>query len=544
VVPATTVAAERKTPPSPPELKPATLKELLALSPADLERCDIARVNLLCAEGLRGSEGMNLESLLATLDVWAKHVESETRKNFHRFAAKPREYENSLAYYRMLMLATVLQQDFGTFYSPERAAPQLKGTRESNDVFFGDSRDVFLNGLLSGKYFGTCASLPVLYAAVAQRLGYPVKLATATGHFFVRYEEGGENLNVEATSVGFNTYPDEFYRHWPFPVSDADVRLYGLLRPRTKSELLGDFLTIRATTLTSMKRFNEAAETWALAARHLPETPALKRIVQHASERATDGRNANRWDQLAEELIGLPVFFDDKLAYFQEQKVRVQQFMNQSTNLVAIEAAVKELKDEIEAHRRDAMLASDAPNTASPPQPRIIAVSPEFAEALANPPLPQRVQIPAERVPIEYWNEFPPELQKRLRGLNKEDQIVSEINAFHVEDLNRKAQEASAAQLASIPREPRTLPRYVRPEYLPAEWREEMPEALRKRLERVSRPEYVVGEIRQYQLDEQNKRWSEEAKKLLRPDFEPGVPPPQSGPPVQIQIIHQRTGTP
>lgn len=32
--------------------KPGTLNELLALSPAEIERCDIARLNLLCAEGL------------------------------------------------------------------------------------------------------------------------------------------------------------------------------------------------------------------------------------------------------------------------------------------------------------------------------------------------------------------------------------------------------------------------------------------------------------------------------------------------------------
>ena len=52
---------------------------------------------------------------------------SETQRNFHRFLANPREYNHSLGYYRMMMLATVLQQDFGTHYNPERALPQLHG---------------------------------------------------------------------------------------------------------------------------------------------------------------------------------------------------------------------------------------------------------------------------------------------------------------------------------------------------------------------------------------------------------------------------------
>src|SRR5271167_1890296 len=46
----------------PPSFKqPETLKELLALSPAELEHCDIARMNLLCAEGLPGAGRLNVD---------------------------------------------------------------------------------------------------------------------------------------------------------------------------------------------------------------------------------------------------------------------------------------------------------------------------------------------------------------------------------------------------------------------------------------------------------------------------------------------------
>lgn len=65
----------------------------------------------------------------------------------------------------------------------------------------------------------------------------------------MRYDDGDEHLNVEATSLGFNTYPDEHYRHWPLPTTDAEARQYGLLRPLNNREVLGAFLTIRANCL-------------------------------------------------------------------------------------------------------------------------------------------------------------------------------------------------------------------------------------------------------------------------------------------------------
>jgi hypothetical protein len=268
----------------PRAVQPKTLKELLALPRSALTNIDTATLNLLCAEGLRGADSLSVESSLDSLDAWAKHVASETQRNIHRFLANPREYNHSLGYYRMMMLATVLQQDFGTHYNPERALPQLRGKWEPSDVFFGDSRDVFIHGLLGDKHRGTCSSLPVLYVAVAQRLGYPAELVAAKGHLFVRYQEGTEHLNVEATSVGFNTYPDEHYRQWPLPMTAEEVRTFGWLRPMSRAEMLGAFLAIRAACLTSMKRFDEAADTWAAVARYLPVTADLKHIIARARQ--------------------------------------------------------------------------------------------------------------------------------------------------------------------------------------------------------------------------------------------------------------------
>ena len=53
----------------PPKIHPKSLAELLALSPDQLEKVDIALMNLLCAEGLRGSEDLDAQQCLDTLDV-------------------------------------------------------------------------------------------------------------------------------------------------------------------------------------------------------------------------------------------------------------------------------------------------------------------------------------------------------------------------------------------------------------------------------------------------------------------------------------------
>ncbi len=520
---------------------PATLKDLLALPSEALASVDTATLNLLCAAGLRGADSLDVESSLDSLDAWARHVASETQRNYHRFLANPREYHQSLGYYRMMMLATVLQQDFGTHYNPERAVPQLRGKWEPNDAFFGDSRDVFIHGLLGDKHRGTCSSLPVLYVAAAQRLGYPVELVAAKGHLFVRYQEGADHLNVEATSIGFNTYPDEHYRRWPRPITDEEARTFGWLRSMSKPEMLGAFLAIRAACLTSMKRFDDAAESWASAAIYLPVTPDLKSIVERARQRAKVERAADRWDELWEEIAHLQLPFGSGFAQFRDRQMQLQLFMNQSTNLVEIERAVADLKQGIEADRRQAMLMSDSNGSMlSPPVPPTEAVAGgseplQMAALLAAVPQPVRVRIPAERVPHEYWQAIPPELQRQLNGLTREQEIVTEIWRFHAEQLNRSSQ---AAMAAMAPKSAQPLPRNVQRDWLPAEYHESLPAELRSRLAHVSSREQVQWTVRQYLTAQEALRSAEEMTANAQAKL------PLTAPPVQIEIIPPKAGEP
>ena len=178
--------------------RPRALDRLLATPPEQLAAVDIAEMNLLCATGLPGAEGLDVNAALATLDGWARRVKSETDRHLYRFRRSPGDYRNSEGYFRMLMLVTVLQQDLGVHYNLDRV----------RRIDFRRSQDLFLHGLIGSDNGGTCVSMPVVYTAVARRLGYPVKLVLTKGHVFCRWDAPAERFNIEATNAGMNSFPD------------------------------------------------------------------------------------------------------------------------------------------------------------------------------------------------------------------------------------------------------------------------------------------------------------------------------------------------
>ncbi|MDB6017490.1 MAG: hypothetical protein JWR19_1979 [Pedosphaera sp.] len=545
-------------------VSPTNLMQLLALSPEQLEKCDIARMNLLCAEGLRGSENLDVQQNLDMLDGWTRHVGNETTRNYHRFLEHPEEYKNSEAYYRMAMLAMVLQEDFRAHYDPERAMPQVLGQHETNDIFFADSKDVFIHGLLGGQRHGTCSSLPVLYVAVAQRLDYPVDLASAEEHLYLRYEEGTNHLNVDAAGEGFITHPDAEYRKWPHPLTDEEIKTYGYLKPMSQREILGAFLTIRAATLTSMKRFDEAAASWEAASHYLTRTPVLNRIVTMAKERAGDVHKAERWDELWDAVVMQPIP-EDALDYFQNRQAQILLFMNRSTNLAAIETAAANLKnavneyakargadtDMIQTHNSDEYPKQMTGRKVSfrvsfvPPPVRLLQTS-EPDESLVDALLPQtqRIVLPAERVPPEYWRSTPPELMARLRKLNNEREMIEEMNIYAAEETrfrNLKTQNATSQGQFSPPPSPfgQKLEVNLRPQDLPLPWRgRPVPQELQDTLANLNQQNAPQSRIKEtidgFFIEQDQQRFSVEAIQSRRRVLDQQ---PVMRPPFQVEIV-------
>jgi len=67
-----------------------SLDELLKLTPEELEKVDIAEMNLLCSTGLPGAEDLNISKILMSLDAWAASARYQTNRHLSRIAA--REY--------------------------------------------------------------------------------------------------------------------------------------------------------------------------------------------------------------------------------------------------------------------------------------------------------------------------------------------------------------------------------------------------------------------------------------------------------------------
>ena len=254
-----------------------TLGVLVASSPERLAAAGVARMNLICQQGLGGSEELDISRTLNLIDQMATRVKAETQRHLYRFEGNRGEFENSEGFFRMVMMGVVLTEDFGIHYNPrQRTAPGESGP---DDGFFADPQMVFLGGLLGPGRQGTCSSLPVLYVAVGRQLGYPLKLVTTKGHLFMRWEGGGERFNIEATGRGVNRFEDDYYRHWPFEISKAEEAAEGYLKSLSPAEELAVFLSIRGMCLRESGRLAEAAESFAAASRLSPGTQSYQRMA-------------------------------------------------------------------------------------------------------------------------------------------------------------------------------------------------------------------------------------------------------------------------
>jgi hypothetical protein len=435
--------------------QPSTLAELLSIPTNQLENVDIALISLLCAEGLRGAENLNIPQCLDTLDQWTRHVENETRRNFHRFAERPEDYHGSLPFYQMGMMGTVLAEDLRVQYNPALEDKLDSHTNKDSSVdfwndFYNNSSDIFLHGLLSGKHFGTCSSMPFVHAAIARRLGYPVTIAARKYHLYVRYDEGGgRHLNVETTeNLGFATPSDEEYRGGSFvpdQMTEEEIQGAGWLRPLSNKEILGICLLSRSLCLRSMKNYDEEIKTLSDAARYVPDTPLMKRALQKNVEIARTLQSADIWDRYSAEIesLNLPTG-GPRVGYFQDAVQKLWMSMIKTTNSAQLAIAgesLDKLKKELRAYRAE--ISDDIPkmleafgggNTASIAAP-MLSLPDELTAK-------RRIVIERERIPVEYWNNIPQELLNRISKLQTPREIVEEMHVFYVEELNRQNQEA------------------------------------------------------------------------------------------------------
>lgn len=269
-----------------------TLGEMLQMPPEELFRLDIGFRNLLCATGLPDTQDLDIHACLAKLHEWVQHIRRETERNLHRFRENPAEYQNSEAYWRVGMMITVLQQDLGVRHDPDCI----------NTEEFKSSGEGFIHGILNGEG-GTCANLPVLYAAVGRKLGYPIYLCCAKKHLFNRWasSDGRERFNIEGSGRGFGVYDDSHYMGWPAKISPEEVHLGFYLRNLDPAEEVSDFMQTRGHCLRDRDLILDAIVAYAHAHRLGPFLPtafySMMEAINHELRIHAEGKAPNSYRQ-------------------------------------------------------------------------------------------------------------------------------------------------------------------------------------------------------------------------------------------------------
>jgi hypothetical protein len=181
-----------------------------------------------------------------------------------RYDRDPASYGNSRNYFRILALVTILQQECGVRYNPAKIPVDVPL----------DSADSFIHGVILGDG-GTCASLPVVYAAVGRRLGYPIRLVSAKGkdinHMFARWDEPKERFNIEATNQGLSVFDDDYYRRWPYVLNPEHEALGQFLRSKSPRQELAAFLKGRAHRWFDHDQYRFGCEAFAWVSALCPE---------------------------------------------------------------------------------------------------------------------------------------------------------------------------------------------------------------------------------------------------------------------------------
>lgn len=260
----------------------------ILLTPEDIPKYDILTLNLLCAKGLPGVGELDVQKYRKTLKAWAAHVKFETERHLYQFHQNPSDFSNSEAYFRMLTLITVLQQDFNIQYNP-RLMDIPNGQGQLVSDFFRHAEDVFLYGLIDNR-LGTCASMPVLTVAVGRELGYPLKLVSAKGHLLVRWEDEHETFNIEAAGRGLSTFPDTYYETWPSPLSEEEKQSGFFLTSFSPIEEFVTFLEIRGSCLLDNDRPVEALVVYEHIRTLVPSHPYIHRFISAALHEANRQR--------------------------------------------------------------------------------------------------------------------------------------------------------------------------------------------------------------------------------------------------------------
>ena len=263
------------------ELHPVNIDELLSLSPAELERVDIGRMNLICADAALDTVQTELSQLLCQLDTWAEVVKGAEEKYRPTFYRNPARYDNSYAKFRAVNLILTIKEEFRCRYQSSLITSG-EVSKVTSPVFFKNPNDIFISGLLHSRR-GTCTSYAALIVAIGRRLGYPLYLKATNGHLFCYWDDGKETFNIDTNGNSVDTPSDDYYfktkSHRISGLSKADLERERLMCPLKAVDCLSIFLETVGYCHEANGRLLQAQQFYHLALKYRPGTTNLKRLA-------------------------------------------------------------------------------------------------------------------------------------------------------------------------------------------------------------------------------------------------------------------------
>jgi hypothetical protein len=237
--------------------RPSVL-QFCALQDDELERTDVAALNLAVASEISALSGLDPEAYDESVTRWTNEFADRLPVLERHFCASPHHWKSDIRLFRVGMLQGFLGHEIGIRYIEEQ--------KRASVVHYTDAGSLFLNGLIDAKQ-GTCGNMAVLHVAISRRLGWPVSLACAKSHLFSRFDDGSVIHNIETTSTHPGTFASDSDQDYVerFQLAKKAIDCGSDLRKLSAREMLGVFVSLRARHYRDIGEVDLADRDYALS---------------------------------------------------------------------------------------------------------------------------------------------------------------------------------------------------------------------------------------------------------------------------------------
>jgi hypothetical protein len=173
----------------------------------------------------------------------------------------------------------------------------------------------------------------------------------AKGHLFARWDEGQKSFNIEGTSVGFVTHPDEHCRAWPFPFTAEEEQVESYLKPLTPMQELATFLSIRGQCCRAATNWLHALGSFAQASYKEPQSVGNQKLYAWSERKAFEAGVLPKRSALHYAIRSLEIQDGPMRQQFGPRKAVLSAMNLQGVDEQQIESELEMLKVEMKAYQ-------------------------------------------------------------------------------------------------------------------------------------------------------------------------------------------------